>query len=303
MKVINKTWPRLTAALLGCALLGASTMSSATMLQLDFSGTITSSFDNRGPGETVGRLFGASPLVNQNGLTISGRVYIDDTIYTDSAPQANIGVYGGSSNAFRSIYTIDGKTFDSNWFQNIIGAPYSSEQAALYDPVNPNQDFFTLYDTEVYKPIYNQGSYGQVSFSLYLLSNQAIKNFLNGTALDQVVTLGTADFSSFIQATGTYNLDLYCGWLGGFEITAGGFCPNGGNYPEAPFGVTLDSFGRGVGPATGSLTAQAVSARGEFTLNSLTLQRAQATGDVPEPNIIALLGLGLMGLFATRRNQ
>lgn len=303
----DKTWPRLLALLFGCALLSVSVPASAYILQLDFSGTIFQSVDNAGTGETVGRLFGqypyltATPGQGQVGKTISGRVYIDDSIYSDTAPQSNIGSYYGTANAFRSIYTIDGKTFDTNWFQDIIGAPYSAEQAALYDPTNINQDFFTFSDVEAYKPIWNQGAYGSVSLSFYLLSNQAVQNFLNSVTFDQIISLDASELSNMTKATGSYELYLYCGWMDDLGLTAGGNgqCPVDTTLGSAPFGENFDSLGQGIGPSTGSLTAQSLHAAGDFNLTSFSLQRVP--DPVPEPATMILLGAGLFGLAGTRR--
>ncbi|MBL8223946.1 MAG: VPLPA-CTERM sorting domain-containing protein [Chromatiales bacterium] len=301
----------LAAAL--AALLGAAAPAQAAVLQLDFTGVITVSQDVQGPGETVGRLFGkeffltATPGQGQVGEVITGRIYIDDSIYPDTAPQANIGAYGGAgnpsgpttpgtSNAFRTTFTIAGKTFDSNWFQDVIGAPYSSEAVTLYDPTGV-QDYFVLTEQEAYKPLYNQGAYGQILVGLNLLSVQSVQNFLNGTSLDQLISLGSADLANFQNRTGSYEISLYCGWAGSLGITTDGNCPAA----NAPFGAVLDEFNRYAGPASGSLGAAMLRATGEFTLTSLSLQPAPAV--VPVPAAAWLLGSGLAGLagFARRR--
>jgi hypothetical protein len=300
-------------ALALAGLLAAAAPASAAILHLDFTGVIYVSQDNQGPGETAGRLFGqefgltATPDTGQVGEVITGRVYIDDSIYGDSAPQANIGVYGGNgnasgptpqgiTNAYRTVFTIAGKTFDTNWFHDIIGAPYSSEQAALYDPTGV-QDYLVFSDVEAYKPLYNQGAYGQVAFGLNLLSVQSVQNFLDGTSLDQLINLGTVELADFQNRKGNYEISLYCGWTGSLGFTADGNCPTA----NAPFGAVLDEFNRYAGPASGSLSAQMLYASGEFTLTSLSLQPAPAV--VPVPAAAWLLGSGLVWLAGVPRRR
>lgn len=284
------------------ALMGASAPASAAILQADFTGVITVSRDDRGLGETVGRLFGeefyltATPGTGQVGETITGTIYIDDSIYSDSAYQSNIGVYGGTANAFRTVFTIAGKTFDTNAFHDVIGGPYSSEQAALYDPTGV-QDYFVFYDNEAYKPYYNSGAFGFISFGLSLLSNQYVQNFLNGTELNQVIALGAAELGNLQTRVGSYEISLYCGWTGSLGITASGNCPTA----NAPFGVLTDQFGRNIGPASGSLSAQMLYASGEFTLTSMTLQPVVSA--VPVPAAAWLFGTGLLGLVTVARRR
>lgn len=316
----SSTRDQLATLIIGCAAIGASAPASATLLKADFSGTITNSIDNRGGGEFVGRLFGQSTTGGQTGKTITGTLYFDDAIYNDANPNTNIGDYGGTANAFRSVYTIDGKTFDSNWLQ-LTNAPYSAEQVTLYDPTNINQDHFFFTEQEAYKPLYNQGAYAQMVFSMTLTSNQAIQNFLNGTTIDQVITLGATELANLTNKSGSYTLDLYCGWQDELGFSASGFCPEGSNnslngnpvyydYLIAPWGVTTDAQGRAIGPASGDLRAALTHAAGEFTLTSFSLQRqgansVNATNSVPEPGTYLLLlgGLSLLGAMSRRRQS
>lgn len=247
----------------------------ATLFNLDFAGTITSSTDQ---GSAV---FGGASTGGQNGLTIAGRIVIDDSGYPDLAPgniyqgtyQPNNGLFPQPLNYFIATYTIDGHVFQPSRYMGVPSG-HSLEAASIANPVPTNfvqQDIIQVADGSQKLICSNPAdsntcSGGARATEQLILKLFGIIDIVSSDALGQVLNLNGADIAAILGAPGGGQTNMYTSW-------------------------SLNDTD----------TAYLWNAAGEFNLTSLTLAAATAGTTVPEPTSLALLGPAILGLLRLRR--
>ena len=250
----------------------------AATYNLDFTGTISNSTDM---GSV---LFGNGVSGGQNGLTVSGRFSFNSGAYTDGNASEYFGVYGPTNGLFpqpvnliTSNITIGSQTFYGSSYMG-PSTQHSLEFVSVQDipPVNfVQQDIYWINDgsqkllcSSGDPSSCNGGALGTSNISLKLFG---ITDFIGSDAMAQSLDLDASEIASIV----------------------GG--PGGGQSNGYVFQEQYQ---------TGSGWAWAFNAAGEFNLTSMRMYEVPAVTPVPEPEIYAMmgLGLGLLG-WAGRRKR
>lgn len=260
------------------ALAAAMTLASparAAVYNLDFTGIISNSSDQ---GSV---LFGSGASSGQNGWAVSGSFSFDSAAYTDQNGTPYNGVYGPTNGLFpqplnliTSNITIGGQTF---YGSNYMGpsTQHSLESAAVQDipPVNfVQQDIYQISDGSQKLFCANGnpssctgGAQGTSQISLKLFG---IIDFVGSDAMAQSFDFDASEISAIVGAPGGGQLNSYL-------------------FQEA----------------NAANTAMLFNAAGEFNLTSMRMYEVTTVTPVPEPEIYAMmgLGLGLMGWVGRRK--
>ena len=251
----------------------------AAVYNLDFTGVISNSTDL---GSVV---FGNGGSGGQNGLTVSGRFSFDSAAYADQNGSIYNGVYGPTnglfpqpSNLITSYINIGSQTFYGSSYMG-PSSQHSLEFVSVQDipPVNNvQQDIYWINDgsqkllcSSGDPSSCNGGALGTSNISLKLYG---ITDFIGSDAMAQPLDLNASEIASIV----------------------GG--PGGGQSNGYSFYEQYN---------TGNGWAWAFNAAGEFNLTSMRMYEVPAVTPVPEPEIYAMmgLGLGLMGWVGRRRKQ
>jgi len=248
----------------------------AAVYNLDFTGTISNSTDMGGV------LFGSAVSGGQNGLTVSGRFSFNSGAYADVNGSQYFGVYGPPGqfpqpvNLITSNITIGSQTFYGSSYMG-PSSQHSLEFVSVQDipPVNNvQQDIYWINDgsqkllcSSPSPSSCNGGALGTSNISLKLYG---ITDFIGSDAMAQPLDLNASEIASIV----------------------GG--PGGGQSNGYAFQEQYQ---------TGSGWAWAFNAAGQFNLTSMRMYEVPAVTPVPEPEIYAMmgLGLGLMGWMGRRK--
>jgi len=264
--------------LLGMALAAVFLLASparAAVFNLDFTGIITNSTDQGSA------LFGSGAWLGQNGWAVSGRFSFDSAAYADLDGSPLYGHYGPTNGLFpqplnliTSYITIGSQTFHGS---NYMGpsTQHSGEWVSVQNipPLNfVQQDIYSITDGSQKLFCANSdpssctgGSLGSSQISLKLFG---INDFLGSDAMAQTLDLDAAEIASIVGGPGGGQANSYLFQ----ELNA-------------------------------ARSAWLFNAAGEFNLTSLRMYEVAAVAPVPEPEIYAMmgLGLGLMGWVGRRR--
>jgi len=249
----------------------------AAVYNLDFTGTISNSTDQ---GSV---LFGTGVSGGQNGWAVSGRFSFNSTAYADQDGSQYFGVYIPTNGLFpqplnliTSNITIGSQTFHGSTYMG-PSTQHSLEFVSVQDipPVNNvQQDIYWIHDG-----------------SQKLLCSSGDPSSCNGGAMGtSVISLKLFGITDFIGSDAmAQTLDLDAGEIA--SIVGG---PGGGQTNSYLFQEQY---------ATVNGWAWAFNAAGEFNLTSMRMYEVTTVAPVPEPEIYAMmgLGLGLMGWAAQRR--
>lgn len=248
---------------------------SASVFNLDFTGVISNSTDH---GSV---LFGTGEAGGQNGWTVSGRYTFDSAAYADLSGSPFTGVYNPSNGLFpqplnliTSYITIGGQTFHGSTYMG-PSTQHSQEFVSVQDipPVNYiQQDIYWISDASqrldcsTSDPSSCTG--GAQATSRITLKLFGITDFVGSDAMAQPLDLDAGEIASIVGGPGGGQTNSYLFYE--YNVLNTAFLFNAG---------------------------------GEFNLTSLQMYEVSAVAPVPEPEIYAMMGmgLGLMGWAARRR--
>lgn len=249
----------------------------AAVFNLDFTGTISNSTD------MGSALFGNGASGGQNGLAVSGRFSFSAGAYTDQNGLPYFGVYGATngffpqpSNVITSNITIGSQTFYGSTYMG-PSTQHSLEFVSVQDipPVNfVQQDIYWI----------NDGSQKLVCASS---DPSSCTGGAKGTSQISLKLFGITDFIGSDAMAQPLDLDA-----GEIASIVGG--PGGGQANSYLF-QELNA----------NNTAWLFNAAGEFNLTSMRMYEVAAVTPVPEPEIYAMMGmgLGLMGWVGRRKRS
>lgn len=254
-----------------------SNPAAAAPYRIDFTGVISNSTDQ---GSV---LFGNGASGGQNGLTVTGRFDFDSTAYADQNPSPYFGTYGPTNGLFpqplnliTSNITIAGQTFYGSTYMGPSNQ-HSIEFASVQNipPVNHvQQDIYWISDGSQKLVCANSNpascSGGAQGTSQITLKLFGIYDFLGSDGLAQPLDLNAAQIGSILGSPGGGQSNSYF------------FQESNATYTQWLF-----------------------NAGGEFNLTSLRISEVPAVTPVPEPEIYAMmgLGLGLLGWAGRRRKS
>lgn len=249
---------------------------NAAAYKLDFTGTINNSSDQ---GSV---LFGSGASGGQNGWAVSGSFSFDSAAYADQNGLPYYGTYGPTNGLFpqplnliTSNLTIGSQTFYGSTHMGPT-TQHSLEFVSVQDipPLNSvQQDIYWISD-------------GSQKLLCANGNPASCTGGAQGTSLISLKLFGIYDFVGSDASAQALDLDAS-------EISAIVGGPGGGQSNSYLFQE-----------ANASNTAWLFNAAGEFNLTSLQMYEVTAVTPVPEPEIYAMMGLGLgfLGWWGRRRN-
>ena len=262
---------------LALAALSLTSPVRAATYNLDFTGIISNSTD-------MGNvLFGNGVSGGQNGLTVSGRFSFNAGAYPDQNGLPYFGVYGPPGqfpqpvNLITSNITIGSQTFYGSSYMG-PSSQNSLEFVSVQDipPLNNvQQDIYWINDGSqkllCSSPDPSSCNGGALGTSQITLKLFGITDFIGSDAMAQPLDLDANEIASIVGGPGGGQTNSY---------------------------LFQEQYNNGFG------WAWAYNAAGEFNLTSMRMYEVSAVTPVPEPEIYAMmgLGLGLLG-WAGRRKR
>lgn len=268
------------STIIALALAGAmmfASPASAAVFNLDFTGTISNSTDQGS------LLFGNGVSGGQNGWAVSGSFSFDSSAYADQNGLPYYGTYGPTNGLFpqplnliSSNITIGGQTFYGSSYMG-PSTQHSLEFVSVQDipPLNfVQQDIYWINDASQKLLCANSdpasctgGALGSSQIALKLFG---ITDFIGSDAMAQPLDLDASEIAAIVGGPGGGQANSY---------------------------LFQEQY------ATTTGWAWAFNAAGEFNLTSMRMYEASAVTPVPEPEIYAMmgLGLGLLGWVGRRK--
>lgn len=175
------------------ALIAASVSSQAAIIQVDFTGTITSEYNNGSYNNYQDYDFGYDI-----GDTISDTFYIDTSIVSDRDSRSTIGSYyanGLLANDFISSNSVNVPTANQSYDHVYIQNDYYSNSDRMY---------IRDYEREYY---YNSNNQSYLSEELRIDFFSSVVDFISSDSLEQSFTIN--DFTNISQNQGYITYDEY----------------------------------------------------------------------------------------------